>query len=101
MHSVAEMTPMMLPWNPTPDELRKWGFDPDAMAEQDWDLVISGDSDYDEIFLDLASQEACPKGGEFLSILYLIVGGAVRSNFNTRSQSTIEALIAHGDRRPH
>ncbi len=86
---------------PTAEELREWAFDPDAMAPQDWDLVIACDPEYDELFLDLAADDACPKCGDFLSILYIAMGDTVRSSFGTRSRESTERLIAMGDRYAH
>jgi hypothetical protein len=88
-------------YRPTLDELRKWAFDVNAMAPQDWDLVISCDPKYDNLFLELAADNRCPKCGDFLSVLYIAVGDAVRYGFGTRTRESTEGLIAMGDRYTH
>ena len=81
--------------NPTPEEIRAWAFDPDALEPmQDWDLIL----ECDELCLSLASDSRCPKRTYFLHILYLTVGDAVRTSFLSRSRDVIERLLAAGER---
>jgi hypothetical protein len=90
------------PWNPTAEELRRWAYDSHALYPvQDWDIVISADAEHDELFVQLAADDTCPKCGVFLSILYLAVGDAVSSDFGIRSKSSTVNLILLGDRYAH
>ena len=65
------------PWNPMPDEVREWAYDAEALAPcEDWDLALSW-AQHERAYLELASDEACPKRRYFLAVLYLMVGDAV------------------------
>ena len=86
-------------FNPTPDEIRRWAATEGAMyPSEDWDIIISTDPDLDELFFELASDPTCLKQRTFLHILYLIVGDAVRSSWNTRSREQTDALIERAAR---
>jgi hypothetical protein len=89
------------PWNPTPDELRAWAYDTNAVEPcQDWDLVLCW-APHVNAHLELASDESCPKRRYFLAILYLLVGDAVRTNFRNHLRLSIEDWIARGDVHTH
>lgn len=89
------------PWSPSPDEIRAWAYTPDATDPcQDWDLALLW-SGHEKALLDCASDDACPNRLRMLSILYLIVGDAVRSAFRSRPRPIIEGLIDRGDHYPH
>jgi hypothetical protein len=47
----------------------------------------------------LASAEDCAKQEYFLSLLYLIVGDAVRTEYRTRNREDIERLLAEAELR--
>jgi hypothetical protein len=88
-------------WNPSPDEIRAWAYTPGAQEPcQDWDLALLW-SGHEKALLDCASDEACPNRVRMLSVLYLVVGDAVRSNFRSRAQPIVEGFIDRGDRYPH
>jgi hypothetical protein len=81
------------PANPIADDIRHWAFD--ATAEepiQDWDLILSTVAQTD-LFLELAATNECPKADYFLAVLYLIVGDAVRTGYNTHSKGEINGLL--------
>ena len=89
------------PWNPSSDDVRAWAREADAVEPcEDWDLALSG-ARHDAAYLELASDPACPARGYLLSVLYLIVGDAVRSGFRTAGRADIEALLARGAGYPH
>jgi hypothetical protein len=84
---------MRSPYNPTAEDLRSWAYDGQEEAPaQDWDLILSTIS-YEDLFIELASDIDCPKSVFFLSLLYLIVGDAVRSEFRTKKKEEIETLL--------
>ena len=79
--------------NPIAEDIRRWAFTPDAEEPvQDWDLLLAT-TDQQELFMELASNDACPNADYFLSVLYIIVGDALRTNYRTLSQGRIEALL--------
>jgi hypothetical protein len=89
------------PWNPSPDEIREWAYCPDAQDPcQDWDLAMLW-SGHEKALLDCASDSACPNQNRMLSVLYFVVGDAVRSKFRSRARPIIEGFIDRGDQYPH
>ena len=89
------------PWNPMPDEVREWAYDPEALEPcQDWDLALSW-AQHERAYLELAADPACPKRRYFLALLYLMVGDAVRTGFRNRPRPLIEGLIEKGDSYKH
>lgn len=89
------------PWNPTPAQIRSWAFDPDKdWPTPDWDLALSWLQD-ENLFLTLATDIGCPNRLFFLSLLYFIVGNAVRTNFRDRERYAIEGFINRGDKYPN
>lgn len=82
------------PWNPQKEELRQWAFDADLpWPEQDFDLAVS-DMLFADIILELAADNHCPKQPFFLSCAYLIVGDAVRTNFEVCSRTDIQHFLS-------
>lgn len=89
------------PWNPTTDEVRVWAYDANALAPcQDWDLALCW-VQHERAYLELASDESCPKRRYFLAVLYLMVGDAVRTDYRNRPRPIIDSLIARGDAYEH
>ena len=89
---------MRSPYDPTSEELREWAFDSEeAVPEQDWDIILST-IPYEDLFLELASDLECPKSVFFLSILYLLVGDAVRTDYRTKTKAEVETLLAKAER---
>ena len=92
---------MVDPWNPFPDEIREW-----ACAEgvvepcEDWSLALSWGGQ-ERALLECAADAHCPKRGYFLSVLYLMVGDAVRTDFRVRARPIVEGFIGRSDRYPH
>jgi len=81
-------------YNPTAEDVTRWAYDASAAAPlQDWDLILSH-TPYEPLFLKFASADDCPKREYFLSVLYLIVGDAVRTHFRTRSREDVERLLS-------
>jgi len=84
---------------PTAEELRTWAFDANTLEPiQDWDLVLSWLA-YEDLFLELASTKSCPKSDYILSVLYLIVGDAVRTEYRNRRRESVEDLLAKAEGR--
>jgi hypothetical protein len=67
---------------------------------QNWDPALCW-AQHERAYLELASDEACPKRRYFLGVLYLMVGDAVRTGFRSRPRPIIEGLIARGDGYAH
>jgi hypothetical protein len=85
------------PWNPSVDDIRQWAYDLGALAPcQDWELALEW-AQHERLYLDLASDESCPKWRFFLGVLYLMVGDAVRTQFRNQPRALIEAFIARGE----
>lgn len=89
------------PWNPQPEEIRAWAYDEEAEDPvQDFDLVLSW-ARHEAAYLELASDEACPKRLFFLQILYLIVGDAARSGFGSLPRAIVAGFVTRGDAYDH
>ncbi len=69
------------PLDPTPDDLRRWAYTPDAdypdEMPQDWDLMVA-DIEKAEQLVELASAMDCPNRTFFLGCLYILAGDCVR-----------------------
>lgn len=89
------------PWNPQPEEIRAWAYDPDALEPtQDFDLALSW-SGHEKPYLDLASDPACPSRRYFLRVLYLMVGDAVRSGFGNVPEPVVRGFVERGSEYDH
>jgi hypothetical protein len=87
--------------NPTEAEVREWAFLLDEYyPSEDWDIVIALDASLDHVFLELASDPKCPNRQTFLSVLYIVVGDAVRTKWSTRSEPYLRAFINSGLAHP-
>lgn len=85
---------MRSPHNPLAEDITKWAYEGSAEEPvQDWDLVLSH-TPHESLYMKLASSSDCPKQEYFLSVLYLIVGDAVRTHFRTRSHEDIQRLLS-------
>jgi hypothetical protein len=81
------------PWNPSSTEVCAWAYD--AAAEepcQDWDLALSW-AGHERDYLSFVADQNCPKRFYFLSILYLMIGDAVRSGFRVASESSVRGFL--------
>lgn len=89
------------PWNPQPEEIRAWAYEPDAVEPtQDFDLALSW-SRHEKAYLDLASDPACPSRRYFLRVLYLVVGDAVRTGYRTVPEPVVRGFVEQGSRYEH
>ena len=85
--------------NPLPDDIRRWAYTPNAKEPvQDWDLLLSR-IHQEDLFMELATDDACPNADYFLKVLYLIVGDAVRTNFRSHTKTHIENLLTKAETR--
>jgi hypothetical protein len=82
------------PINPMRDEIRAWAFFENAQEpEQDRDLHLANLREFD-LYVELAANNLCPARDYFLRLLYLIVGDAVRTSFQTESLESIKEILA-------
>lgn len=89
------------PWNPQPEEIRAWAYDPNAEEPtQDFDLALSW-SRHEKAYLDLASDPACPTRRYFLRVLYLIVGDAVRTGHRSVPEPVVRGFVERGGAYDH
>ena len=86
--------------NPVRGEIRAWAFDEEAFEpEQDWDLHLANLREFD-LYVELAAEDDCPKWDYFLNLLYLVVGDAVRTNFQSETRCSIDELLASTMTKP-
>ncbi|WP_409306634.1 hypothetical protein [Pectobacterium sp. B1J-3] len=89
------------PWNPQEKALRQWAFDTESpWPEQDFDLAVA-DRLFADIILELAADNHCPKQSFFLSCAYLMVGDAVRTNFEICPKVDIQHFLARAEQSGH
>ncbi len=79
-------------WTAAADDLREWAYSDDPEPQQDFDLLITGVG-HEDLFLEFVEDESCAKRTYFLGCLYLFVGDAVRTGFESSSKSDVEALL--------
>lgn len=80
--------------NPTPDELRRWAYTPEAMCpNEDWNLCVTEFENAPQ-FLEFVSDQACPNRIFFLSCLYLLTGNTVRTPTGRKGIPQLEAIMA-------
>ncbi|MFZ2103632.1 MAG: hypothetical protein WAU86_24020 [Oricola sp.] len=85
------------PWNPTWTEVREWAYEHDADEPcQDWDLSLLWRG-YEDLYLELAADDRCPKSQFFLSLLYLIVGDHIRKGTDHETLFSLRAFLAKAD----
>lgn len=78
---------------PTDEELQQWAaIEGGYWPEQDFDIMVTT-SDRIGLFVELVEDKTCRQRHFFLSCLYLLVGDAVRSNYNTSSRGVVDDLI--------
>ena len=95
------MNDVVDPWNPTADEIRRWAGEPGAFEPvQDWDLSLAY-SPHHETMLSCVADDTCPNRRYLLGALYLTVGEAVRTEFDSLSRADMDRLLELGDRYPH
>jgi hypothetical protein len=88
------MAALMNPFDPSDDDLRQWAHSGLPAPVEDFDLTVASE-DRAPLLVELASS---PARDFALRCLYLIVGDAVRSDFNTSSRAQIEAMLADAER---
>jgi hypothetical protein len=77
-------------FDPSDDDLREWARSGFPWPVEDFDLMVASDHRA-SLLVELASS---PARDFALRCLYLIVGDAVRSDYNTSSRARIEAVLA-------
>ena len=89
------------PWNPSWEEIHAWGYRKRAKHPcQDWELALLWKG-FEDLYIELASDDSCPKQKFFLSILYFRVGDAVRSKYQTCSEHDLRDFIAKAENVTH
>lgn len=84
------------PWNPQPEEIRAWAYDANApWPHQDFDLALSW-ARHEKAYLDLAADVTCPKQNFFLSMLYRVVGDAIRHEYKSVPKPILLGFIERG-----
>ena len=85
------------PWSPSEQELRAWAYDSASMCpDQDWELAVAASGLWRAV-LDFARDDHCPKQAFFLSVLYLIVGDAVRTGYVLFARDDVHRLLESAD----
>jgi hypothetical protein len=88
------------PVDPTPAELRAWGYHPDPTMlhtlPPDWDLLVSGDRLIGTLF-DLATDQSCPARRFALHCLYIYAADAIRTNFRAHPRRRLRKFIEHAE----
>ena len=88
---------MRAPYDPRAEELSEWAYDASAPEPvQDWDLALEH-CPYESLYMKFASSNDCPKREYFLALLYLIVGDAVRTEYQARSRDDVERLLTEAE----
>lgn len=86
--------------NPTPQQIRDWGSDPDAeWPDEDWDLSVATSENAD-LILALASG-SCPQAEFFVHCLYLLVGSCAATDEAFISRARVDALLTKGASSPN
>ena len=82
------------------DEIREWAYlEGEMEPEQDWGLHLANLREYD-LYVELAADDSCPSWKYFQRVLYLIVGDAVRTGFQTETEDSIHNLLKLTERFP-
>jgi hypothetical protein len=81
--------------NDSKTDITAWAYSDDEASDQDWDLLITVEENFDLILM-LAGDPNCPHKYFFLHCLYLIVGCGIRSNWNAQPKNAVENLIKIG-----
>jgi hypothetical protein len=95
---VVGVTSTRDPLDPTDAELRAWAQSGDLAPMEDWDLVIA-EPERAPVLIELATSGPPESRRFFLHCLYLLVGDAVRSRFNTAPRDAIETALAAAEPR--
>jgi hypothetical protein len=99
--SLKQVAEMHDPWNPSPDEIREWAYTPGAIEPcQDWDLALAR-TRHERALLELTSDNACPARRFILSVLYSVVGDAVRTGFRSTPRPVIEGFVRRAGEYRH
>lgn len=83
-------------------KLREWAYTDTPPPSQDYDLMLIS-LGVNDLLLELAADDTCPKQQDFLSCLYLLVGDAVMTKGAGTSFEDIETLLelAEKETNPH
>lgn len=88
------------PVDPSPDELRRWAYDPNSVPlsqmPADWDLLVSGDHLVKTLF-ELALDTTCPARRFALHCLYIYAGDAIRTGFKAHPQRRLRKFVERAE----
>jgi hypothetical protein len=90
MHPDGDPVRMQDPINPTDEELREWAYKERWEPVEDFVLMVA-DVERAALLIELTRS---PQREFFFRCLYLIVGDAVRTKFNTAARPDVEAMLA-------
>jgi len=84
------------PWNPSSGEVRAWAYSSGSVAPcEDWELALLW-AGHERDYLEFAEDHTCPSQRFFLSLLYFIVGNAVRKGLDSNSEAQVRGFIKLG-----
>jgi hypothetical protein len=83
------------PLDPSFDELRAWAASGELAPMQDWDLMISDESNGEDL---QRLVEERLQGRFFLGCLYILAGDAVRTGFRNTDENRLGQLIDRAHR---
>ncbi len=83
---------------PTSEEtvaaIKEWAYSNDPEPQQDFDLLITSFG-HEKLFIELTIDQSCPKRTYFLGCLYLFVGDAVRTSYQTNCKLEVDTLLTY------
>jgi hypothetical protein len=84
------------------EKVRTWAYDDSPAPSQDHDLMLIS-LGINDLLLELAADDTCPKQQDFLDCLYLLVGDAVMTKGAGTSFAEVETLLelAEKEVNPH
>jgi hypothetical protein len=80
---------MREPANPTDTELRRWAFSDEPWPMHDFDLIVA-EIERVPVLVELTRS---PSRDFFVHCLYLAIGDAVRTRFNTASRAAVKSAL--------
>ena len=86
--------------NPSVQEIRNWAYSNEEWPHDEWDLFLSWTRELD-LFIELATDQKCPKKVFFLHMLYYIVGTTFSEPTKTDKLNRIESYANKGRNSKH
>ena len=86
--------------NPSIEEIKNWAYSNEKWPHDEWDLFLSWTRELD-LFIELATDQKCPKKVFFLHMLYYIVGTTFSEPTKTDKLNRIESYANKGRNSKH